>query len=207
LRFDKNTAFFSEEPEMTPKILIAALLLAAAATSASADTNLVQNGDFETGTFGAWSRTGNTESDSVNTVNDSQGYYWYNGAEGSDAFIEQSIATVIGQAYTLSFDLLATDLTASTPNNKVKVFFGEDLVPFARTNFNLQGWAHYSITGLVADSTSSVLMFSSRNTPGYNGFDNISITAAVPEPETYAMLLAGLALIGAAVKRRKACQA
>jgi Concanavalin A-like lectin/glucanases superfamily/PEP-CTERM motif len=31
--------------------------------------------------------------------------------------------------------------------------------------------------------------------------------AAIPEPETYAMLLAGLALIGAAVKRRKANQA
>ena len=33
---------------------------------------------------------------------------------------------------------------------------------------------------------------------------NISFTSAVPEPETYAMLLAGLGLIGAAVKRRKA---
>ena len=35
----------------------------------------------------------------------------------------------------------------------------------------------------------------------------VSSIAAVPEPETYAMLLAGLGLIGAAVKRRKAKQA
>jgi len=34
--------------------------------------------------------------------------------------------------------------------------------------------------------------------------DLLSITAAVPEPETYAMLLAGLGLIGAAARRRKA---
>ena len=39
--------------------------------------------------------------------------------------------------------------------------------------------------------------------------DNVQLTAvaAVPEPETYAMLLAGLGMIGAAVKRRKAKQA
>lgn len=34
-----------------------------------------------------------------------------------------------------------------------------------------------------------------------------TLVASVPEPETYAMLLAGLGLIGAAVKRRKAKQA
>jgi len=31
----------------------------------------------------------------------------------------------------------------------------------------------------------------------------LSITTAVPEPETYAMLLAGLGMIGAVVRRRK----
>ncbi|WP_342617539.1 PEP-CTERM sorting domain-containing protein [Rhodoferax sp. GW822-FHT02A01] len=43
-----------------------------------------------------------------------------------------------------------------------------------------------------------------------NGFLNLqytAITAAVPEPESYALLLAGMGLIGAVVKRRKAKQA
>jgi hypothetical protein len=80
------------------------------------------------------------------------------------------------------------------------------LTPFDQTNFNLPGWTHYSFSGLVASSNSTLLTFASRNIPDYNGFDNIPVTAAVPEPETYAMLLAGLALIGAAVKRRKASQ-
>ncbi|MCB5188888.1 PEP-CTERM sorting domain-containing protein [Methylobacillus caricis] len=43
----------------------------------------------------------------------------------------------------------------------------------------------------------------------FNGFLSLqytAITAAVPEPESYAMLLVGLGLIGATVKRRKAIQ-
>jgi len=39
------------------------------------------------------------------------------------------------------------------------------------------------------------------------GAANGLVVTAVPEPETYAMLLAGLGMIGAAVKRRKAKQA
>lgn len=44
---------------------------------------------------------------------------------------------------------------------------------------------------------------------GATGFTDVQIgsVSAVPEPETYAMLFAGLGLIGAAVKRRKAKQA
>ncbi|MDP3126696.1 MAG: PEPxxWA-CTERM sorting domain-containing protein, partial [Thiobacillus sp.] len=41
----------------------------------------------------------------------------------------------------------------------------------------------------------------------YLGAQNgaVNLAAAVPEPETYAMLLAGLGLVGAAVRRRKHC--
>ena len=37
--------------------------------------------------------------------------------------------------------------------------------------------------------------------------DNMIVTAAVPEPESYAMLLAGLGLVGFAVRRREQIKA
>lgn len=45
------------------------------------------------------------------------------------------------------------------------------------------------------------------NGNGFLSLQYTAVTAPVPEPESYAMLLAGLGLIGAAVKRRKAKQA
>jgi hypothetical protein len=38
--------------------------------------------------------------------------------------------------------------------------------------------------------------------PGYSGYAPIEV-AAVPEPETYALLLAGLGLLGAVSRRRR----
>jgi hypothetical protein len=38
---------------------------------------------------------------------------------------------------------------------------------------------------------------------GYVAVDNIMVAAPVPEPETYAMMLAGLGLLGFAARRRK----
>jgi hypothetical protein len=45
------------------------------------------------------------------------------------------------------------------------------------------------------------------NGNGFLSLQYTAVTAAVPEPESYAMLLAGLGLIGAAVRRRKLKQA
>jgi hypothetical protein len=184
--------------------LLSGVALACLVSGASA-ANLVTNGDFETGTFAGWVNAGNTTYSSVDNVGGANGFVWSDGAVGTTmSTITQTIATEVGTAYTLSFDVLGT----GTPN-KLKVWFGDDLVPFAQTNFNLPTWTHFVITGLVADSTSSVLTFGSRNDPSYNFIDNISltdgsvVTAPVPEPETYAMLLAGLGLIGTIARRRQ----
>ena len=50
-----------------------------------------------------------------------------------------------------------------------------------------------------------MLSFSAQGTSdSYGGsIDNISVTSAVPEPESYVMLLAGMGLIGAVARRRQ----
>lgn len=187
------------------KILLStvfAAMLAGAGVANAYATNQVVNGDFETGDFSGWTLSGNTGHDSVLLSGDSHSYYWNNSATGTLGEISQTIATVTGAAYTLSFDLRGT----GNPS-KIKVYFGDDLVPFAQTNFNYSDWTHFTISGLVADSNHSVLMFGSRNDFAANRIDNITLTASVPEPETYAMLLAGLGLMGTIARRRKSAPA
>ncbi len=65
-------------------------------------------------------------------------------------------------------------------------------------------WTSKSLT--FTTSGNAVLSFAGQTTEGDSTafIDNISVTAAVPEPETYAMLLAGLGLMGFIARRRKA---
>lgn len=91
-------------------------------------------------------------------------------------------ATFTGAAlYTFGGDLVAT---ATGPSNSLS--FTNAVTPAGKYYFNVIGDAN--------------------GTPyaAYNGSINVAV-AAVPEPETYAMLLAGLGVMGAiAVRRNKA---
>lgn len=64
--------------------------------------------------------------------------------------------------------------------------------PFAGETFGLNFNARYVQFGLNSNYGDS-----------YTGLSEVKFTAAVPEPETYAMLLAGLGLMGAVARRRK----
>lgn len=63
-------------------------------------------------------------------------------------------------------------------------------------------WTRFAF-GFIADGTSNTISFSELNGPSYIGLDDVSI-AAVPEPATWAMMIAGFAAIGFAAYRRRA---
>jgi hypothetical protein len=79
-------------------------------------------------------------------------------------------------------------------------FFNSDL------GFNYFGNGSKAVGLVLAnDHKSALLLFNDK--AGDKDYDDmvvkVSIMAAVPEPETYAMMLGGLALLGVAARRRK----
>ncbi|WP_348696947.1 FxDxF family PEP-CTERM protein [Duganella fentianensis] len=68
-----------------------------------------------------------------------------------------------------------------------------DAQTYALSGFTLQAGKQYTLH-LVGHSDNDSLLYSGE----------LSLAAPVPEPETYAMLFAGLGLIGFAARRRKA---
>lgn len=85
------------------------------------------------------------------------------------------------------------------PNNFFASFAGDTL--FSASHIAKQGWTEY-IFDVTASSSSSVLTFSSMDTPGYLGLDNVSVDP-VPTPEPCSLLLIGFGLAGLMVLNRK----
>lgn len=211
--------------------ILSALVLGAALAAPSARANLLVNGSFESGGFvnqGADTMSLNAGSTAITgwtVVTDTTAWIGPSNPFGllaSDASffldltnyepgapfagVAQSIATIPGAVYALSFDLGSStywgrpdSLTASAAGTSINF-----AAPAAGTN---NDWQHETMSFTAVGSTTTVTLQGATGIQ-YIGLDNASVELvslpvdAVPEPETWALLIGGLGGIGMVARRR-----
>ena len=127
------------------------------------------------------------------------------GTEGS--LVGQSFAAAAGQ--TLSFEWSFGTLETLFQDHAFAVINGQ---VFTLATAGAPGAATQSFSYTFAQSGTATLSFGVIDTVDYLGVSslnigNLRVTAPVPEPSTYAMVLAGLGLIGFVAQRRRGSRA
>lgn len=206
--------------------LISAALVAACFYTGAANANLIANGDFEAGIVNdavpSWTIS-NSANVFVYATYPSNNPFWYGGGSAAqngdyaavfnagdrspNGTLSQTFSTSVGTQYMVSFDYGASagggqSLYASVLGFDTTI----ELINVIASDFNpLSPLSSFSFA-FTANGSQSTLKFadySGNYTVSLDGIlDNVSVVA-VPEPETYAMTLSGLALLGLVTRRRK----
>ncbi|MDD5363871.1 MAG: choice-of-anchor C family protein [Gallionellaceae bacterium] len=195
------------------KIILLAALAFNLSTSAYAASNLISNGGFESystsGLVGGHNfYTADAGSNAIDgwTIGGTSVDLIFGGSYGAvtgtsidmlgspgPGSLSQIFDTIAGQTYILTFDLSANTGSDNTPAAKALYVSLNDAQVAAYTGTSTITSESLSFT---ATSEHTTLSFASGPTGGSGAvLDNVAV-AAVPEPETYAMLMAGIGLLG-----------
>lgn len=210
------------------KFAATAALLASG--SAHAATNLVVNGSFEQqqinaawtpiATVTGWlSNAPGNSAFEIQTDTAHGGYSGFNthAADGQQYLelntdrlttITQNVATASIGTYTLSFAYSGRPDTANHATSSMNVYWGGTLLNASPLIGNTNNtWQTFTLSGLSGAGPLTQLKFESLgplSSTTYGSYlDNVSVTASVPEPETYAMMLLGMGFIGFVARRKK----
>jgi len=148
---------------------------------------LVSNGGFETGDFTDWTLSGNA----TNMFVTGSPIFVYDGnysaglgAIGSLGYLSQTVPTVSGQSYVLSFWL--ENANGGLPN-EFNVSWNGNII-YDQTNLPPFNWTNLQFTN-TATGTSSTIQFGFRNDPQFFGLDDVSLTpTATVAPPAFQML-------------------
>ena len=138
--------------------------------------NLVSNGSFQTGDFTDWTPVGFTQYNSIQTGGINMLNYWKAGNVRSDAYLTQTIQTVPGHPYILSYYLKSSDTDGQVIHfdvslNNVSIPGSEIFVNSPDPGFD---WTLFSFS-FTATTTSTDLTFVTRNDPEYLRLTAISV--------------------------------
>jgi PEP-CTERM motif len=179
------------------RIKFAAVLALAMGAAAPVDAgmNLVQNGDFSSGSFSPyWALAGDSSGAFVTSgqLNGSTYQAALTTNANDNGSLTQSLSTMAGQEYMFSF-LLGGD--GATANAFSASLGSSTLVNLTNVSNTLPLGTTYSVD-YTATSSSTGLSFTFDDAPGYLYLTNVSVvalTSSVPEPST--ILSVGLGVL------------
>ena len=166
----------------------------------AASVNLVANGGFETGTLAGWTQAGNTSFTGTLAGGAFGGtYQGYMGPIATSGSLTQTLTTVAGSRYDLTYQLRASGLT---PNRFEVYWNGGAVASLTLNNTANFGWTGFSALNLVATGPTTTLSYVFRHDPGFFYLDDVSVTTATPEASTMALVGGALLLIGTYRRKR-----
>lgn len=182
--------------------LVGMFILLAGSAYPATGANLIRNAGFESGDLKDWDLSGNQSFSGVSGFEPMAGAFAaFLGPSGTSGSLAQTLATSAGDQYEISF-WLRNEIDGG---NVFQVSFdGMPLLLDLRAQAAF-AFRRYSFVR-TATSSAATLRFTYRHDPSYWHLDEISVTrlgAAIPEPATWATMIGGLGLVGAAYRRRR----